>query len=139
MPQSDPVEQFLREEPDLDLHLREQRERIERAVRRHQFRHKWLVRTLSTYFWTTAVVAFLLAAFLHDPSLMMSGTVWLLLGAIVLLQSRLRHLELKIDGVLALLATRDKTVPVEEPGHAAENRSGGTPQRAFPTDHPLPS
>ena len=52
---------------------------------------------------------------------MMSGTMWLLLGAIVLLHSRLRHLELKIDGVLALLGTRDKAVPVEEPGHAAEN------------------
>jgi hypothetical protein len=121
MPHSDPIEQLLREEPDLDLHLRKQRECIVQAVRRHQFRHKWLVRTLSTYFWTTAVVAFLLAGILHNQELIVSGTVWLLLGAIVLLQSRLRHLELKIDGVLALLGSRDKAVPAEEPGHDAEN------------------
>ena len=121
MPHSDPIEQLLREQPDMDAHLRKQRERIVQAVRRHQFRHKWLVRTLSTFFWTTAAVAFLLAGILHNPELMVSGTVWLLLGAIVLLQSRLRHLELKIDGVLALLGSREKGVPVEEPAHAAEN------------------
>jgi hypothetical protein len=121
MPPSDPMEQWLREEPDLDLHLRKQRERVVQAVRRYQFRHKWIVRTLSTFFWTTAVGAFLMTALTHEPWLMMSGTVWLLLGAIVLLNSRLRYLELKIDGVLALLGTPDNVMPVEEPGHGAEN------------------
>ena len=121
MPHSDPIEQLLREEPDLDIHLRQQRQRVVEAVRRHQFRHKWIVRTFTTFFWTTAVVAFLMATVLHNPQLVASGTVWLLLGAIVLVQSRLRHLELKIDGVLALLGSRDNAVPAEEPGHGAEN------------------
>jgi hypothetical protein len=121
MPQSNPIQHLLREEPDLNIHLRQQRERIVQAVQRHEFRHKWLVRTFTTFFWSTAVGAFLLAAILHNPELVVSGTVWLLLGAIILLQSRLRHLDLKMDEVLALLGSRDKAVPGEEPGHGAEN------------------
>jgi ABC-type xylose transport system permease subunit len=117
MSHSDPVQRLLREEPDLEIHFEQQRERIVRAIRRHQFRHKWIVRTFTTFFWTTAAGAFLMAALLHNLWLMASGTVWLLLGAVVLLQSRLRHLELKIDGVLALLGTRDKAAPVEQPRH----------------------
>ena len=117
------VEQLLREEPDLDIHLRRQRERVAQLVRRHQCRHKWIVRTLSTFFWTVAVGAFLMAILAHNPALMVTGTAWLLLGAIVLVQSRLRDLELKLDGVLALLGTRDKTVPVEESGQGAKNPS----------------
>jgi hypothetical protein len=115
------VEQLLREEPDLDIHLRKQRELVAQLVRRHQWRHKWVVRTLSTFFWTMAAAAFLMMNLTHNPALMVTGTAWLLLGAIVLVQSRLRHLELKLEGVLALLGTRDKTMPVEESGQGAEN------------------
>jgi len=121
MAHNNPVEQLLHDEPELDIHLRRQRERVVQLVQRHQFRHKWFVRTLSTFFWATAVEAVLLAALLHDLWLLMCGTVWLLLGTIVLFQSRLKRMELKVDGVLALLGTRDKTEPVEQPGHGAEN------------------
>jgi hypothetical protein len=121
MPDSNPIQDLLREEPDLDLHLRKQRERIVQAVRRHEFRHKWIVRTFTTFFWTSAVVALLMAGVLHNPELVASGTVWLLLGAIVLLQSRLRHLELKIDEVRALLGNREEGAENEAkpppPGH----------------------
>ena len=96
---------MLSEDKDLDLDnvLAKQREAVMLAVRTHQFRHKWFSRTLSTLFWSIAAVGYLMAVLTKNNSLMVSVIFWLVLGAIVLVCSRLRHIELKIDEMLALL------------------------------------
>ncbi len=90
------------ENKDLDNVLARQREAVMLAVRKHQFRHKWFSRTLSTLFWSLAAGGFLLAVITQNDSLMVSVIFWLVLGAIVLIGSRLKLIELKIDEILAL-------------------------------------
>jgi len=103
MTESNATKDVLSEDKHLDGPLARQREIVMRTVRRHQLRHKWFIRTLSTLFWSLTAGDCVLAVITRDLSLLTSAVFWLLIGAILLLHSRLRHIELKIDEVQATL------------------------------------
>ena len=103
MTENDAANYLLSEDKHLDGPLARQREIVMRAVRRHQLRHKWFIRTLSTLFWSLTAGGCVMAVITRHPSLVPSAVFWLLIGAILLLHSRLRHIELKIDEVQATL------------------------------------
>ena len=103
MTENNAANHLLSEDKDLDGSLARQRELVMRAVRKHQVRHKWIVRTFSTFFWSSAAAAYLLAVITQNATLIVSAIFWLLLGGIVLLHSRFRHTELRIDEVQATL------------------------------------
>jgi hypothetical protein len=103
MTENNAANHLLSEDRELDGSLAEQRELVMRAVRKHQVRHKWIVRTFSTLFWSSAAAAYLLAVITQNGTLIVSAIFWLLMGGIVLLNSRLRHIELRIDEVQATL------------------------------------
>jgi hypothetical protein len=103
MTENNAANHLLSEDKDLDGPLAKQREIVMRAVRTHQVRHRWVVRTFSTFFWSSAAGAYILAVITQSETLVVSAIFWLLLGAIVLLHSRLRHIELRIDEVQATL------------------------------------
>ena len=103
MTENDSANYLLSEDKDLDGPLARQREIVMRAVWKHQVRHRWIVRTFSTLFWSSAAGAYILAVITQSETLVVSAIFWLLIGAIVLLHSRLRHIELKIDEVQATL------------------------------------
>ena len=103
MKDSNLAKNVLSENKDLDIALARQREAVILAVRKHQFRHKWFSRTLSTLFWSCAAGGFLMAVIIPHKTSIVGVVFWLVLGAIVLVCSRLRLIELKIDEMLALL------------------------------------
>ena len=103
MTKNNATKDVLSEDKDLDGPLARQREIVMRAVRRQQVRHRWIVRTFSTLFWSSAAGAYILAVITQSETLVVSAIFWLLMGAIVLLHSRLRHIELRIDEVQATL------------------------------------
>jgi hypothetical protein len=130
MSSDDLARRVLQHASELDADLAGQREFVMAALRRHQFRHKWVFRTLSTFFWTSAAAAYLLAGLTRNETLLVSTIVWLLLGTLTLLQSRLRRVELKIDEVLAVLEDRKSQRPSDtssrgEAAPSAQPRDAG--------------
>jgi hypothetical protein len=93
----------LLEEEDMEQDIQQQRKSVMESIQKHELRHKWITRTFSTLFWATAAGAWALAVIVHNESLLTATIFWLLLGAIVIIQSRLRSIELKIEEVRVML------------------------------------
>lgn len=94
------------DDPQFEARLRQQRRAVILKIQQHRWRHKWAIRTLMTLLWTLSAGGYVLAIVTRASQVLLSVIAFLLVGAMLMFHSRMRHMELQLEEIRTILASQ---------------------------------